>query len=255
VTRVATHAERRRDDRLSMSLPLAIQGYSSDGSAWEETSTTHDASMGGLSFTSQNALVKGQVLHLALPLPKSLRQYDHGAPSYYVYALVRDVLVDDDGSRIGVMFFGKEPPRGFDRTPGARFLLPSDVAPETLPEPPPPATPLRVTERKLPPSDPLGHRQHERFDIFVNFELEQVDEWGAVLAEERTVAENLSLGGTRCLTSIPFRRGDVLTLRELGGSFETRAQVVNTYMGSDRIRRINLKFLDGRSPTHLVRSH
>jgi hypothetical protein len=237
-----------------MTLPIAIQGYASNGTAWDETSSTRDASIGGLSFMTQNALVKGQVLHLALPLPRGFRQYDHGAASYYVYAIVRNVLVDDAGSRIGVMFFGKEPPRGFERTPGARFLLPSDVTPETLPEPPAPASSLRFSERKPQTADPLGHRRHERFDIFVNFELEQADEWGVVLVEERTVAENVSLGGTRCLTNIAFRKGDVLTLRETGGRFETRARVVNTFVGSDRVRRVNLKFLDG-SPTHLVRTH
>lgn len=254
MTRLATHAERRREDRVSMTLPIAVQGYASNGTAWEETSTTRDASIGGLSFMTQNALVKGQVLHLALPLPRNFRQYDHTTPSYYVYAIVRDVLVDDAGSRIGVMFFGKDPPRGFDRTPGARFLLPSDIAPEALPEPPAPAPSLRVTERKPQTADPLGHRQHERFDIFVNFELEQADEWGVILVAERTVAENVSLGGTRCLTNIAFHKGDVLTMREIDGRFEARARVVNTYVGSDRIRRVNLKFLDG-SPTHLVRPH
>lgn len=253
MTQVATHAERRREDRVSMTLPIAIEGYASNGTAWGESSTTRDASIGGISFMTQNALVKGQVLHLALPLPRPFRQYDHAAASYDVYAIVRDVLVDDAGSRIGVMFFGKEPPRGFDRTPGARFLLPSDVAPETLPEPSAPAPSPRVTERKPQTADPLGHRQHERFDMFVNFQLEQADEWGVVLVEERTVAENVSLGGTRCLTSVAFRKGDVLTMREIGGRFEARARVVNTYLGSDRIRRVNLKFLDG-GPAHLVRT-
>jgi len=256
MTHITTHMERRRENRLPVSLPVAVQGYAPNGSAWEETSSTFDASPGGLSFLSLHPLVKGQVLHLALPLPKSLRQYDQNAPSYYVYAIVRNVLVDDDGSRVGVMFFGKEPPRGFERTPGARFLLPSDIAPETLPEPAPPTPPLRVNGRRpLPAADARDKRLHERFDIFVNFELEQVDEWGAILAEERTVAENVSLGGTRCRTSIPFHKGDVLMLREVGGDFEARAQVVNTYVGSDRVRRVNLKFLDGRGPAHLVRSH
>lgn len=253
MTRMTSDAERRRENRVSVTLPIAIQGYASNGSAWDESSTTRDASIGGLSFMSQSALVKGQVLHLALPLPKAYRQYDHAAASYYVYAIVRDVLVDDAGSRIGVMFFGKEPPRGFERTPGARFLLPSDVAPETLPEPAAPAPLLRVAERKPLTADPLGQRQQERFDMFVNFSLERVDEWGAVIVEERTVAENVSLGGTRCMTNTPFQKGDVLTIREIGGPFEARARVVNSYVGSDRIRRLNLKFLDG-SPAHLVRT-
>jgi hypothetical protein len=255
MTHLTTHLERRRDRREPIRLTVEVQGFASNGAPWEEASTTHDASAGGLSFVTEQPMVKGQVLHLKLPLPKSLRQFDHGAPSYYVYAIVRNVLADDAGNRIGVMFFGKDPPRGFERTPGARFLLPSDIAPESLPEPPTPPAPLRMAERKPLPPDPLGHRRHERFEIFVDFQLEQIDEWGAVLAEERTVAENLSLGGTRCPTSLPFHKGDVISLKEVGGLFESRALVVNTYLGQDRVRRLNLKFLDDHSPSHLLRSN
>ena len=255
MTHLTTQLERRRAVRERMKLLLAIQGYASDGKPWEETATTYDVSPGGLSFLTEQPMVKGQVLHLALPLPRGLRQFDQAAPSYYVYAIVRNVLADDTGNRVGVMFFGKDPPRGFDRTPGARFLLPSDLAPEPLPEPKPPTPPLRMSERKPIAVDPMGHRRHERFEIFVDFQLEKVDEWGAVLAEERTVAENLSMGGTRCPTSLPFQKGDVISVREVGGSFETRALIVNTFQGGDSVRRLNLKFLDDRGPGHLLRSH
>lgn len=255
MTRTTSQLERRRELREPMKLMLAIQGYASDGTSWEETATTEDASAGGLSFVTQQPMIKGQILHLAVPLPKGMRQFDHAAPSYYVYAIVRNVLVDDSGSRVGVMFFGKDPPRGFERTPGARFLLPSDLAPETLPEPAPPAPPLRMTERKPVSRDPMGHRRHERFDVFVNCQLEQIDEWGAVLAEENTVTENISAGGTRCPTTLALHKGDVLSVREIGGPFEARALIVNTYLGNDSVRRLNLKFLDARSPSHLLRSH
>jgi hypothetical protein len=248
-------AERRRDARESIKLMLAIQGYSSDGTAWEEMATTEDASGGGLCFVTQQPMVKGQVLHLALPLPRSLRQFDHNAHSYYVYAIVRNVLADDSGNRVGVMFYGKDPPRGFERTPGARFLLPSDLVPETLHEPDPPAPPLRMTERKPASPDPMGHRRHERVDIFVNLRLEQSDEWGTVLAEEMTVTENLSAGGARCPTSLPLHKGDVLSVQEIGGPFESRAVIVNTYLGDDKVQRVNLKFLEERSLAHLLRSH
>jgi len=250
MTRSPGELERRRDHREPLTLMLAIQGYTSDGTAWEEMATTQDASGGGLAFVTQQPMIKGQVLHLAVPLPRSLRQFDHDAHSYYVYAIVRNVLADDSGNRVGVMFFGKDPPRGFDRTPGARFLLPSDLAPE----PAPPAPPPRMTERKAAPADPMGHRRHERVDIFVNLRLEQSDEWGTVLAEEVTVTENLSAGGARCPTSLALRRGDVLSVQEIGGPFESRAVIVNTYVADDKVQRLNLKFLDEPGPAHLLRS-
>ena len=59
-----------------------------------------------------------------LPLPKRLRQYDLNDASYRVYSLVRGVRRRADQPRVGVMFFGKFPPRGFHERPAARYLLP-----------------------------------------------------------------------------------------------------------------------------------
>jgi hypothetical protein len=113
---------------MGLSLPVRVQGFNPDGTSWEEITTTDDVSQGGVSFPLKRPLDLGQVLLLALPLPKRLRQYDLNDTSYRVYALVRGMIHRPDNSRIGVMFFGKFPPRGFNENPGARYLLPTDSA-------------------------------------------------------------------------------------------------------------------------------
>ena len=75
----------------------------------------------------------GQVLLLSMNLPKRLRQYDLNDASYRVYSLVRGISRKGEQNRVGVMFFGKFPPRGFNEKPGARFLLPSDSQPGMSP--------------------------------------------------------------------------------------------------------------------------
>ena len=115
---------------MLLKLPLVIQGYTEEGGSWEEDAVTGDTSAGGVSFTVPRALVKGQVLHLALPLPPSLRQFDHDGRSYYVYALVRDVTGEETRHRVGAMFFGRDAPRGFGDKPWARFLLPDEASAE-----------------------------------------------------------------------------------------------------------------------------
>jgi curved DNA-binding protein CbpA len=47
---------------------------------------------------------------------------------------------------------------------------------------------------------------------------------------------------------------DVVRFREVGGDFETRAEVRNVYAGEDRIRRLNLRFLDWPAPDRLART-
>jgi hypothetical protein len=241
-------SERRRETRMPLRIPVVVQGYDDSGGTWEEYATTLDTCAGGVAFAMPRPVTRGQVLHLALNMPRSMRQFDPEAPSYYVYAVVRDSRTEGEASRVGVMFFGKEPPREFHRNPTARYLLPSDVAAQAAP-----ASPAKTESEPEGRLD--GRRASDRFDIFVNFDLVHTDEWGTVLAEEPTVADNMSAGGARLMTSFRLHPGDLLVLREKGGSFETRARVVNSYVGTDRIRRIHVEFLDGRSPKHIVRSH
>jgi hypothetical protein len=225
----------------------------------------------------------GQVLYLALPLPKRLRQFDLNDASYRVYALVRGIEHGTGRARIGVMFFGKFPPRGFHEKPWARFLLPSDSqmsrraldpwpgggpsegsdspAPgnPVPPATPPPQTPLQVVApapadaSRSPPPDPSEQRRSRRVDIFVNFTIQQVDEWGAVLQQELIVADNLGKGGARVMTTLDFRKGDVVILQEAGGGFATRAEVRDVRQGADGITRLHLKFLDRQTPDRLLR--
>jgi PilZ domain-containing protein len=238
----------RKEERVTLLLPVQVRTFAPDGAPLREEALMQDVSAGGMAFRSHLPLRKGQVVQLDGPVPRTLRQFGRDSDSYSVFAIVRNILVDDEGSRVGVMFFGKEPPRGYDRNPSARYLLPSDLqadrqrAKRPVPEP-------------EPPVDAAGKRRHERFDVSVDLDLFLVDQWGALLDEERTVTENLSLGGARVLTGRAFAVGDVIVVREVGGPFKARAQVVSSFLGANQVRRLNLKFLDSSGTGHLVKKH
>jgi PilZ domain len=281
---------------MDLAIPVRVQGFNSDGSTWEETSATDDISAGGAGILLRRDVELGQVLFLLLPLPKRLRQYDLNDASYRVYALVRGIRHQHDGHRVGVMFFGKFPPRGFHEKPAARFLLPSDtltgmpagmvrsefppMGGDRMPTPPSltrqlvsdiPAVNLRQGEETpvagVPaarpsafsaavPDAPEGRerRQHPRFNLFINFTLQQVDEWGAVLQEELTVADNVSKSGAHLMTTLEFSVGDVVLMQEAGGGFATRAEVRALGKGPDGIGRLHMKFLDRLAPDRLMLS-
>lgn len=100
---------------------------------------------------------------------------------------------------------------------------------------------------------PSDRRRVTRLDIPVNFIIRRVGTAGAVLQEERTIAENMGRGGARVMTSIStLAAGDIVHLEEVGGPFKTRAEVRGSYVGKDRIRRLNLRFLDSPAPDYLV---
>jgi len=304
-------AERRRNLRTAMAIAVRVEGYLPGGATWDEVTQTDDVSTGGTSFILKRNVELGHVLHLALALPKRLRQYDLDEAVYRIYCLVRGITRRTDECRVGVMFFGKFPPRGFQKTPWARFLLPSDsgtlavargaAEPGPSEDPPGPAgapladgppadgPPTGAAEdgeiwetvelsssvwSTTPPSEGMAppaftpldedppppvagkadeRRSHPRIQLFLNFTMQEVDEWGAVLQEELTVADNLSKGGAHVKTTLDFSEGDVVLLQEAGGGFATRAAVRAVVVGEDGVDRLHLQFLDRLAPERLLK--
>jgi len=319
--------ERRKEIRVGLAIPLRVQGFLAEGGTWEEITTTVDVSQGGACFPLIHKADLGQVLLLSLPMPKRLRQYDLNDESYRFYSLVRGVRRRADQPRVGVMFFGKYPPRGFQERPAAQYLLPSDsivnapapqglragetpfagtpaatpaesepeldppsldtlvggatgsrrplsaplpddsgggytppalTAPSTIPRGragvPPAPVPGAPTPQFQPSEEvPSDRRGAPRVDLFVNFTIELVDEWGAVLQEELTVADNVAKGGARVMTALGFQVGDILLLQEAGGGFATRAEVRGITQVQPTVDRLHLRFLDRQAPERLLR--
>lgn len=223
-----TDKERRLDSRMPLAIPVKVQGHDADGHAWDEMTSTSDASQGGASFALKHPLQAFQVVQLTLPLPKIFRRYALGEQTYRVYGLVRDVSTGPSSSRVGVLFIGKNPPKGYDQNPGGLYLLARD------PKPAP-------KERR---------RSHRIENLFVNLRLRTVIE-GAD-KEERTFAENMGKGGARVMTTMQLEKGAIVEVEEMGGTFRTRAEIRNIYIGSDNVARLNLHFLDEEPPDRLV---
>jgi serine/threonine protein kinase len=113
--------------------------------------------------------------------------------------------------------------------------------------------PPGVLPYPTPTPTPAERRRVTRLDIFVNFKMRRLGTAGTVLQEERTIAENVGRGGARvCTTMSSLVPGDILHLEEVGGPFKTRAEVRGSYVGPDRIRRLNLRFMDSPAPDYLV---
>ncbi|MET0555913.1 MAG: PilZ domain-containing protein [Vicinamibacteria bacterium] len=227
--------ERRQRPRLGLTLPVRVSGFDHQGQQWTEMSTVLDVSSSGVSFLLKHPAVRGNVLHLLVPLPKRFRSYDLGDASYHVYGLVRSARTEPEGTRVGVLFLGKHPPRGFEKEPAAIYLLPDD---------PDPARPQSAA--------PQDRRVHRRLEVFVNVVVKRLDGRTDGATEERTIAENIGRGGARVLTSLLVLTGDVVFVQEVDGDFRTRAEVRHVYVGPDHVPRLCLHFLDAEAPPRLV---
>jgi PilZ domain len=223
-------SERRRDSRMPLAIPVRVQGHDADGHAWDEMTSTSDASHGGASFNLKHPLQAFQVVQLALPLPQTFRRYALGEQTYRVYSLVRDVSVVGAATRVGVLFIGKHPPRGYEQNPGGLYLLSTDPKPA-----------------------PKERRHSQRLEnLFVNLKLRTIIEGNG--REESTFAENMGKGGARVMTTMQLDKGAIVEIEEMGGTFKTRAEICNIYVGQDHVARLNLHFLDEEPPDRLVSS-
>jgi hypothetical protein len=236
-------------------MPVRVQGFESEGATWDEMSTTDSISLGGAGFWLKHGVDLGQVLHVVLPLPQRFRQHDLNATSYRVYALIRSITRHDGRQRVGVMFLGKLPPRGFRERPTARFLLRDDSgsdAPEAVGPPEPGAGEPGVSAPATMPAA-QERRRFARVSPVVNFLLQQVDEWGAVLQEELTTSDDIGKGGVAVPTTLDFAVGDAVLIQQADrGFFAARAEVRALTSGKNGLGRLHLKFLDQLAPDSLL---
>ena len=211
-----------------------MRGYTRDGTLWDETSTTTDVGQGGVALTLVRPALMGQVVLLSLPLPALLRRYEPNAASYRVWSLVRYVSTEGPPYRVGLMFFGRQPPRGHDKTPGALFFLPSD---------PQPAWAVK--------------RSSARYELILTIRLHRLDESCAGPPDELTITEDVSLGGAKVRTSLPVAKGELVQVEEVGGPFRASAVVHHVSLGEDKVTRLHLQFMDedeaGRGIKDLLR--
>jgi len=213
--------ERRKSVRRPMRLPVSVRGHTRDGTIWDENSNTTDVCQGGLGLTLVRPMMMGQVVLLSLPLPPMLRRYDQSAASYRVWCLVRYAGTEGPPYRVGLMFFGRNPPRGYEKNPGGLFFLPSD---------PQPAWAVK--------------RSYPRHELALTVRLHRLDSACSGAHDEVTVTEDVSVGGAKVRTTLPVAKGELVQVEEVGGPFRAPAVVHNASLGEDGARRINLQFMD-----------
>jgi hypothetical protein len=231
--------EKRRTPRTSLEIPVAVKSHTADGVAWHEWALTKDLSVGGLSLDLRPAVTPGQVLFLELPLPQPFRPPDSAGAMCSLYGLVRNVRETSEAARrVGVQLLGPQPPRGFERHPGALFLLADDE--------PPPVPSGRAD------ADPWERRESARFRVLMNLVLRKLDAAGRVEREELTVTEDVGRDGLRLKTTLAVQPGDVLVVRDPASGFESSVGVCDSWVADDGVRRLNLKFLGGGTGRALI---
>ena len=224
----------RKRGRLELHIPVRVRVKETNGQEWGELTHILDVTQIGASFTLEGKIEQGRILHMSLPLPWRLRQYDHSEELYRIYALVRWVRPRDDGGyAIGVAFVGKNPPASWVHDP-SRIYGTSKVDDENIPQP--------------PSRDGVDERREGRILAALMVQLDLLDDRGRSVGSEVTVTENISRHGASCYTSMKPTPGSLVRVTSQQTEFATNAVVLRCRTGEDNIARIHLEFQDGEWP-------
>ena len=237
--------ERRRRERMRLSLPLRVVCHEGADDQWTELARLEDVTPFGASFRLRRPIDVGRIVHLHMPMPRQLRCFDHIEDQYRVWALIRRVTLAGETERgeqlfeLGVAFVGKHPPASFKAEPRTRYQIAADPTDQNL---------YRADEQKRA----FVEDRDTRLTLPVEVVVEVLDEQGAVVESEQTVTENISRRGAAVFTSLKVERGRFVRLRSARYSLAVLAAVRRTRRGEDNIDRLHLEFVDRQWPLEIL---
>lgn len=223
----------RKRGRIELQIPVRVRVRESDGTDWAELTHIIDVTHLGAAFGLERPIAVGRIVHMSLPLPWRLRQFDQSEELYRVYALVRWCRKsDDERFGVGVAFVGKNPPASWIHDPGKIYGTDREEEPE------PEAAPAR---EQIP-------RREGRVLAALSVKLDLLGSTGDVLTSEDTVTENVSRHGAACYTMLSAVQGTMLRVTSRQTDFSTKAVVREHRIGADNIPRVHVEFVDSDWP-------
>lgn len=245
MSRTPNEQEQRIKMRVSLEIPLRVEGRVDAATSWTEITRAKDVSAFGVGFNLSRPVKRGRILLLSLPMPRQLRSYDYMEPQYRVYSVVRRCVQIEDEKELGryalgVAFVGKNPPISWLKDPTKLYDVqapPGGKGQFTLVE-------IADTGEDLQ----AERRRHTRFPVPVTVLLEGLDAGGNVYSAEMTVTENISLGGAAVFASIDAEVGSFIRFTAEQYRVTLISVVRGKRLGPDGIPRLHLEFVDRLFP-------
>jgi hypothetical protein len=232
------HPSSRRRERLALQIPVRVRGHGGGGGEWSEVAQVDDVTQYGVSFTLGRALEPGTVVHLSLPMPWRLRQFDQFKDLYQVWGLVRWAGPSRGGHRAGVAFIGKSPPASHAADPSRRYELGEELGPAA-------GAPARADAARP------ERRRDSRVEVALAIEVQALDAAGRVASREATVTRNLSRRGAACYTSLDAAAGSAVRVVSQDSAFSATALVRSRRLAGG-VASLHLEFVGAEWPLDLT---
>lgn len=240
-----TTQNNRRQNRVSLPLPVRVEHKASKDTSFNEITRLIDVSAFGAGFNLQQPIKRGRLVFMTMPLARQLRNYDYSESQYRIWALVRHCIPirqkNDESYAIGTAFIGKRPPESYHENPAKLYDITQREGDGFW----------NITEADAIPDESalsLADRRHTRHSIPVSVTLEVLNDDGIVVVKEPSVTENISLGGASVFTTINAQVGSFLRLTSEQYNVTITSIVRGKRNGTDGIPRLHLEFFDRYFP-------
>jgi len=104
-------ADRRREQRHTITLPVRVAGADCHNRPWSEIGKTINVSSGGMALRLSTQVTIGDILFLELSLPARFLKRPNTSGTYKTYALVRYLEMKASGHQIVRLQFLRESAR------------------------------------------------------------------------------------------------------------------------------------------------
>jgi hypothetical protein len=234
-------------ERMSLHLPVRVQGRDSIDHEWTEMSRLVDVTPFGARLRLKRPTEIGRLMLLVLAMPRQLRCFDHVEDQYRVWSLVRNVKLLDPKSasgalvEIGVAFVGKRPPQSYAADPSRRYQIAKAVTDANL---------WSVTEDSGAQLSEFtaDKRRETRHSIPIEVMIEVFDQKGELSIREKSVTENINQYGAALFTSLDISPGRFVKMSSEHRNISVLAVVRAHRTAADGIPRLHLEFIGSQWP-------
>lgn len=240
---VVTNSLDQDADLSAAAISAVVNGKDETGATWHDVAEITNYSSTGACVRLPHNYEIGSLISLLLPIPPSLRYYDHEEEFYRVWGLVQHCHkagTKKDGSfYVGVAFIGKNAPVGHNSDPGRCYRI------------------CGMKSDGLWKVEPLPRefksRREIRYWTPIELYLAQVDAEGKTLAGARSITENVSKGGAAVISELGANVGERVKFISEEYDFSGLAVVCGRQSSKESRSRLHLRFIEVTFPVEKLK--
>ncbi len=239
---ISVDNEKRRGERISLSLSAIVKFKENSDTFCKETTDLVSISRSGAGFYLKRECQVGQLVSLIMAMPRHLRCYDREKEMYRVWGLVQHCSPvsgdNNSGYHVGIAFVGKSVPASYHENPLQSYRIAGMNENGTW----------HIVEAKTS----FVVRRHPRYWVSLEISLSVLDDDKNMISDETAATENVSLSGAAVFSDLNADVGDSVNFDCVQHNFSALAIVRNRQTYDHQLPKLHLEFVNAAFPVEEI---